>query len=469
MEGAVLCAANHAPLTPISFLERSALVYPDRPAVVSAAGDAPPRTWRETRTRCLRLAAALVSLGVQRRDVVAVFAQNIPAMCELHFGVPMAGAVICALNSRLDAAMAAVLLRHSEAKVIFVDAALLGVAQEALRLVSAAGARAPFAVLITQLLDDAYDSPQPPPSSGLRIEYEYEALVSRGGGSPEFAIRWPADENEPIALNYTSGTTSRPKGVIYSHRGAYLNSLAAVLLSDMPSMPVYLWTVPMFHCNGWCMSWGVAAQGGTSICLRKVTGAAIFDAVFRHGVTHMGGAPTVLSMIINAAPEDRRPLPAGKKVSVMTGGAPPPPTVLFRMEELGFPVTHSYGLTETYGPATVCAWMPEWDALPAEERAVIKARQGLNHLGLEVDVKDPTTMRSVPADGETMGEVMEFCRGRLPRYMAPRTVVIVDSLPKTATGKVQKFTLREKAKAMGSVSTASRPLPGGGGRSTSKL
>ncbi|KAK1614183.1 hypothetical protein QYE76_019700 [Lolium multiflorum] len=567
MEGAVLCAANHAPLTPISFLERSALVYPDRPAVVSAAGDAPPRTWRETRDRCLRLAAALAGLGVQRRDVVAVFAQNIPAMCELHFAVPMSGAVLCALNSRLDAAMASVLLRHSEAKVIFVDAALLGVAREALRLVSAAGARAPVAVLITELLDD--DDSSPPPQS--TIEHEYEALVRRGG-SPGFAVRWPADENEPIALNYTSGTTSRPKGVIYTHRGAYLNSLAVVLLNGMAAAPVCLWTVPMFHCNGWCMAWAVAAQGGTNVCLRRVTGGAIFDAVARHGVTHMGGAPTVLSMIVNAAPEDQRPMPAGKKVSVITGGAPPPPTVLFRMEELGFLVIHSYGLTETYGPATVCVWKPEWDALPAEERAAIKARQGLHHLGLEVDVKDPATLRSVPADGVTMGEVMlrgntvmsgyykdapataealaggwfrsgdlavrnpgdgyvkirdrskdiiisggenistieveaalfahpavaeaavvgrpdehwgetpcafvvvrrkveaeevmEFCRGRLPRYMAPRTVVVVEELPKTATGKVQKFALREKARAMGSLSsTASRPPA----RSTSKL
>nr|XP_051195622.1 butanoate--CoA ligase AAE1-like isoform X2 [Lolium perenne]XP_051195623.1 butanoate--CoA ligase AAE1-like isoform X3 [Lolium perenne] len=572
MEGAVLCAANHAPLTPISFLERSALVYPDRPAVVSAAGDAPPRTWRETRDRCLRLAAALAGLGVQRRDVVAVFAQNIPAMCELHFAVPMTGAVLCALNSRLDAAMASVLLLHSEAKVIFVDAALLGVAQEALRLVSAAGARAPVAVLITELLDDDDDS-SPPPQSTI-IEHEYEALVRRGG-SPGFAVRWPADENEPIALNYTSGTTSRPKGVIYTHRGAYLNSLAVVLLNGMAAAPVCLWTVPMFHCNGWCMSWAVAAQGGTNVCLRRVTGGAVFDAVSRHGVTHMGGAPTVLSMIVNAAPEDQRPMPAGKKVSVITGGAPPPPTVLFRMEELGFLVIHSYGLTETYGPATVCVWKPEWDALPAEERAAIKARQGLHHLGLEVDVKDPATLRSVPADGVTMGEVMlrgntvmsgyykdapataealaggwfrsgdlavrnpgdgyvkirdrskdiiisggenistieveaalfahpavaeaavvgrpdehwgetpcafvvarrkvepeevmEFCRGRLPRYMAPRTVVVVEELPKTATGKVQKFALREKARAMGSLSsTASRPQ-GKGGRSTSKL
>jgi fatty-acyl-CoA synthase len=504
---------------------------------------------------------------------VAVFAQNIPAFCELHFGIPMAGAVICALNSRLDAAMASVLLKHSEAKVLFVDAALLDTAREALRLMSNAGARTPTVVLIKEVLDD----PAAPAAERQHQYHEYEALLASGGGgggSTEFAIRWPADENEPIALNYTSGTTSRPKGVVYSHRGAYLNSLAAVLLNDMPAMPVYLWTVPMFHCNGWCLVWGVAAQGGANVCLRKVSSASIFDAVARHGVTHMGGAPTVLSMVVNATAEERRPLPGGRPVTVMTGGAPPPPQVLFRMEELGFLVIHSYGLTETYGPAAVCTWKPEWDALPPAERAAIKSRQGLHHLGLEVDVKDPATMRSVPADGRTMGEVMfrgntvmsgyfkdaaataeamaggwlrsgdlavrhadgyvkirdrskdiiisggenistieveaalfahpavadaavvgrpdeywgetpcafvtlkhgggggggvgaeelmAFCRARLPRYMAPRTVVFVAELPKTATGKVQKFTLREQAKAMGSISSSSSSSENGAG------
>jgi acyl-CoA synthetase (AMP-forming)/AMP-acid ligase II len=495
---------------------------------------------------------------------VAVFAPNIPAMYELHFGIPMAGAVICALNSRLNAAMASVLLQHSEAKVLFVDYALLDIVQEALRLVSQAGARPPIVVLIKELLDD-----EPPSSSSIATDgrwYEYEALLMSSGSAGDFAIRWPADENEAIALNYTSGTTSRPKGVVYSHRGAFLNSLAAVLLNDMAAMPVFLWTVPMFHCNGWCLTWGVAAQGGTNVCLRRVTGAAIFDALARHGVTHMGGAPTVLSMVVNATDDERWPI-TGRRVTVMTGGAPPPPQVLFRMEALGFVVIHSYGLTETYGPATACSWMPEWDALPPEERATLNSRQGLHHLGLqEVDVKDPSTMRSVPADGRTMGEIMlrgntvmsgyykdpaataeamaggwlrsgdlavrhadgyvkvrdrskdviisggenistieveaalfahpavaeaavvgrpdeywgetpcafvtlkegssanaeeviAFCRTRLPHYMAPRTVVFVAELPKTATGKVQKFALRDKVKAMGSISKK------GGGKS----
>ncbi|TVU33641.1 hypothetical protein EJB05_25471, partial [Eragrostis curvula] len=574
MDGTVLCAANHVPLTPLSFLERTALVYPDRPAIVASGSGAAPRTWRETRARCLRLAAALAGLGIQRRDVVAVFAPNIPAMYELHFGIPMAGAVICALNSRLDSAMASVLLQHSEAKVVFVDCALLDIIQQALRLMSQAGARLPAVVLIKELLLEEEPSPDVVPAASDRW-YEYEAFLSSSGGdsSPDFAVRWPADENEPIALNYTSGTTSRPKGVVYSHRGAFLNSLAAVLLNDMTARPVYLWTVPMFHCNGWCLTWGVAAQGGTNVCLRKVTGAAVFDSVARHGVTHMGGAPTVLGMIANATAEERRPLPGGRRVTVMTGGAPPPPQVLFRMEELGFVVIHSYGLTETYGPSTVCVWKPEWDALPPEERAVLNSRQGLHHLGMEeVDVKDPKTMRSVPADGRTMGEVMfrgntvmsgyykdaaataeamaggwlrsgdlavrhadgyvklrdrskdiiisggenistieveaalfahpavadaavvgrpdeywgetpcafvtlkegssagaeeviAFCRSRLPHYMAPRSVVFVSELPKTATGKVQKFALREKAKAMGSICSSNQGGSSDSGRS----
>ncbi|CAN6197875.1 unnamed protein product [Urochloa humidicola] len=581
MDGTVLCGANHVPLTPISFLERAALVHPNRPAIVvasAAPGSAPPRTWRETRARCVRLAAALAGLGVAHHDVVAVLAQNIPAMCELHFGIPMAGAVICALNSRLDAAMASVLLQHSEAKVIFIDYVLLDVAKEALKLMTKAGARPPRAVLIKELLEKS--SPDVQPSD----EYEYETLIGNNGGSPDFRIRWPADENEPIALNYTSGTTSRPKGVVYSHRGAYLNSIATVIMNEMVGPPpVYLWTVPMFHCNGWCLAWGVAAVGGTSVCLRKVTAGAVFDAVARHGVTHMGGAPTVLSMIANATAEERRKKAAG--VIVKAGGAPPPPEVLLRMEELGFHVIHGYGMTETYGPATLCAWKPEWDALPPERRARIKARQGLQHLGVEVDVKDPATMRSVPADGRTIGEVMlrgntvmsgyykdaaataeamaggwlrsgdlavrdgddgyvrivdrakdivvsggenvstveveaalfahpaveeaavvgrpdeywgetpcafvklrdggdgervgaeeviAFCRARLPRFMAPRTVVFVAELPKAATGKVQKVVLRERAKAMGSVSGSNSKKRLGGsesesGRTGSKL
>ncbi|KAL7085653.1 hypothetical protein ACP275_14G292600 [Erythranthe tilingii] len=464
-------------------------------------------------------------------------------MYELHFAAPMAGAVLSTLNIRHDSSMVSVLLKHSEAKIIFVDYQLLDTAKGALKLLSDQGIKLPHLILI-----------QEPHNSFSEVE-EYESFLA--SGNLDFLVVRPKDEFDPIALNYTSGTTSSPKGVVYSHRGAYLNSLAAALLNEMLSMPVYLWSVPMFHCNGWCLTWAVAAQGGTNICLRNVTAEGIFRSIFLHRVTHMGGAPTVLNMLINAPVDQRRPLPG--KVSVMTGGAPPPPQVLFKMEELGFSVTHSYGLTETYGPGTVCTWKPEWDPLPAEERAKIKARQGLHHLGMEeVDVKDPSTMESVPSDGKTMGEVMfrgntvmngylkdleatkdafrggwfrsgdlavkhsdgyielkdrskdiiisggenistieveavifghpavmeaavvgrpddywgetpcafvklkdgcdatagdviGYCRGRLPRYMAPRTVVFED-LPKTSTGKVQKFVLREKAKAMGSLS-----------------
>ncbi|EYU36559.1 hypothetical protein ABFS82_14G279500 [Erythranthe guttata] len=540
--GTLKCSANYIPLTPISFLERSSVVYGDRVSVVYGHINF---TWKQTHHRCLRLASALSSAGISRGDVVAVLAPNIPAMYELHFAAPMAGAVLCTLNIRHDSSMVSVLLKHSKAKFIFVDYQLFDTAKGALKLLSGQGIKLPYLVLI-QESDN--------PISTLEYQ-EYESFLA--SGKPNFLVVRPKDEFDPIALNYTSGTTSSPKGVVYSHRGAYLNSLAAALLNEMLSMPVYLWSVPMFHCNGWCLTWAVAAQGGTNICLRNVTAEGIFRSIFLHRVTHMGGAPTVLNMLINAPIDQRRPLPG--KVSVMTGGAPPPPQVLFKMEELGFSVTHSYGLTETYGPGTVCTWKPEWDPLPAEERAKIKARQGLHHLGMEeVDVKDPSTMESVPSDGKTMGEVMfrgntvmngylkdleatkdafrggwfrsgdlavkhsdgyielkdrskdiiisggenistievegvifghpavmeaavvgrpddywgetpcafvklkdgceatagdviEYCRGRLPRYMAPRTVVFED-LPKTSTGKVQKFVLREKAKAMGSLS-----------------
>lgn len=553
MEGMIRCSANHVPLSPISFLERSASVYRDRVAIVYGRVKF---TWRDTLERCTRLASAITHLGISRGDVVAALAPNIPAMYELHFGVPMAGAVLCTLNIRHDSAMVSTLLKHSEAKMIFVDYQLLDTAQEALKILSKARTKLPRLVLIPEC-----DKLQPTISnSGPTVagDLEYETLIAMG--KTDFDIRWPNDEWDPIALNYTSGTTSRPKGVIYSHRGAHLNSLAAVLLNEMGSMPVYLWTVPMFHCNGWCLTWGVAAQGGTNVCLRNVTAKGIFDSISQHRVTHMGGAPTVLNMIINAPVGDQRPLPG--KVAVMTGGAPPPPQVLFNMKELGFGVFHSYGLTETYGPGTVCTWKPEWDLLPPDKQAKINARQGLHHLGMEeVDIKDPVTMKSVPPDAKTIGEVMfrgntvmngylkdikateesfkggwfrsgdlgvkhpdgyielkdrskdiiisggenistieveavlfshpaileaavvgrpddhwgetpcafvklkedcnananeiiKFCRDKLPHYMAPKTVVFYD-LPKTSTGKTQKYILKEKAKAMGSLSKRS--------------
>eukprot|EP00268_Persea_americana_P049006 TRINITY_DN5217_c0_g1_i2.p1 TRINITY_DN5217_c0_g1~~TRINITY_DN5217_c0_g1_i2.p1 ORF type:complete len:609 (-),score=88.89 TRINITY_DN5217_c0_g1_i2:607-2274(-) len=549
MEGLVRCSANYVPLSPITFLERSAIVYRDRISIVY--GSSVRFTWGDTLKRCLRLASVLTQMGISRGDVVAALAPNIPAMYELHFGVPMAGAVLCTLNARHDSAMVSVLLKHSQAKVIFVDYQFLEVAQGALNLLSQSKTCPPLLILISEL-----DNSVTPISRALAFNnLEYESLLRTG--QDEFEIRWPEDELQPISLNYTSGTTSSPKGVVYSHRGAHLNSIATVLLCEMGSMPVYLWTVPMFHCNGWCLTWGVAAQGGTNICLRNVNAKPIFDCIASYKVTHMGGAPTVLNMMVNAPASDQKPLPG--KVTVTTGGAPPPPRVILKMEELGFSVIHSYGLTETYGPGTVCTWKPEWDSLPFKERTKMKARQGLHHLGLaEIDVKNPTTMESVPPDGKTMGEVMfrgntvmngylkdlkateeafkggwfrsgdlgvkhsdgyielkdrskdiiisggenistievesvlfshpavleaavvgrpdehwgetpcafvklkdgcdasaeeiiKFCRARLPHYMAPRTVIFED-LPKTSTGKTQKFLLREKAKALGRLS-----------------
>lgn len=458
----------------------------------------------------------------------------------------MAGAVLCAINTHYDSQMVSLLLANSQPKIIFVDHQFLDVAKGAFKILSHQKAlQLPSLVLIQDPHDGSYSGTEVP---------EYESLLA--SGQPDFAVVRPNDECDPISHSYTSGTTSTPKGVVYSHRGAYLNSLAAILLNEMQSMPIYLWTVPMFHCNGWCLIWAVAAQGGTNICLRNVTPEAIFDSIASHRVTHMGGAPAVLNTIVNASASERKPLPG--KVHVMTGAAPPPPQILSEMEEQGFSIAHAYGMTETYGPGAVCVWKPEWDSLPLHQRAKLKARQGMQHLGMEeIDVKDPETMQSVARDGKTVGEVMlrgntvmsgyvndlrasedafeggwfhsgdmgvmhgdgyvevkdrgkdvivsggetistieveavlfshpaileaavvgrgdeemgetccafvklknggsataediiGYCCDRLPHYMAPRTVVFED-LPKTSTGKTQKFVLRGKAKAMGSL------------------
>ncbi|KAI3969754.1 hypothetical protein MKW92_004958 [Papaver armeniacum] len=546
MEGLVKCSANYVPLSAISFLERSAIAYGNRVSVIYGTLKF---TWRQTLDRCLKLASSLTQLGISRGDVVATLSPNVPAMYELHFGVPMAGAILCTLNTRHDSAMVSILLKHSEAKIIFVDYQFLDVARGSLDLLSKANCTLPRLVLISDS-DNSSKTINISTSSDL----EYEKLLELG--DPEFDIRRPNDEFDPISINYTSGTTSSPKGVVFSHRGSYLNSLATVMLHGMGAMPVYLWTVPMFHCNGWCLTWGVAAQGGTNVCLRNVTPKGIYDSIALHKVTHMGAAPTVLNMIVNAPGNDRRPLPC--KVNIMTGGSAPPAGIIFKMEELGFNVSHLYGLTETYGPATICAWQPEWDSLPPDERAKKKSRQGVQHIGVEVDIKNPVTLKSVPDDGKTMGEVMfrgntvmngyfkdlkatgealsggwfrsgdlavkhsdgfievkdrskdivisggenistievesvlfshpsifeaavvgrpdnhwgetpcafvklkdgcsanaeeiiQFCKDRLPHYMAPKTIVFAD-LPKTSTGKTQKYILREKAKSMGSLS-----------------
>ncbi|KAK4713909.1 hypothetical protein R3W88_019816 [Solanum pinnatisectum] len=506
LEGLVTSPANYVPLTPISFLERAADIFRDRTSVVFGS-------------------------------CVATLAPNVPAMQELHFAVPLAGAVLCTLNTRLESSMVANLLKHSETNIIFVDQQLLQIAQQALNLLSKDKTiKPPILILIPESNNSS------PPVLDVSNIHEYENLLT--SGSSNFTIRWPKTEMDPISVNYTSGTTSSPKGVVYNHRGSYLSTIATFLCHGMGPMPTYLWTVPMFHCNGWCMIWGMAALGGTNVCLRHVSAKDIF------------GTPIVLSMMANSSPNDRKPLP--HKVDIMTGGSPPPPQILSKIEELGFGVNHGYGLTETYSAATSCLWKPEWDSLPLEERAALKSRQGVQSLCIEkVDVIDPDTMENVPADGKSIGEIMcrgntvmsgylkdvkateeafkggwfhtgdvavkhpdgyieikdrlkdiiisggenistlevegvlhshpavveaavvarpadhwgqtpcafvelkegyeeitsdeiiKYCRDHLPHYMAPRAVVFED-LPRTSTGKVQKFILRKKAKVLGS-------------------
>lgn len=393
MEKLNRCPANYVPLSPITFLERAGSVYSEQISIIYGSVRF---TWAETLDRCLRLASALSSINISTGDVVAAVAPNIPAMYELQFGAPMAGAVLCCMNVRHDARTMSVILRHSEAKVVFVDYQFLETVRAAFNILSQTKAKMPFLVVIPELIGRET-------AKGYPSEMEYERFLSNA--DKDFKIRWPEDEWQAIALNYTSGTTANPKGVVYSHRGAYLNALASILMCGMISMPVYLWTVPLFHCNGWCFAWAMAAQGGTNVCLRNVTAEAIFDTIAMHKVTHLSGAPTVLNIIANAQPHERKPL--HKIVEVVTGGAPPPSQILSTMDKFGFNVTHSYGLTETYGPASVCVWKPKWDSLSKEEQARLKARQGVPHLGLDgIDVKNPKTMESVQRDGKILGEVM---------------------------------------------------------------
>ncbi len=379
--------ANYVPLTPLSFIARAADVYPDRVAVIH--GDT-RYSWGQVYQRCRRLASALRARGIGPGDTVAVFSPNTPAIFEASFGVPMAGAVLNTVNTRLDAKSIAFILRHSEAKVLITDVELSEVAAEALGQLAA-----------SPLVVDVED---PPAASGKRLgELTYEALLE--GGEPDFDWVHPPDEWDAISLNYTSGTTGNPKGVVYHHRGAYLNALSNAIGWNMGPHPVYLWTLPMFHCNGWCYPWTLAAVAGTSVCLRKVHAGAIFDAIADHRVTHFCGAPIVLGMVLNARPEERREF--DHSVNVMTAAAPPPAAVLEKMAQRGFRVTHVYGLTETYGPATICAWKDEWDALDPQAQAALKSRQGVRYHVLEgLTVMDPQTMIPVPPDGETLGEVM---------------------------------------------------------------
>ena len=533
------CDANYVSLSPLSFLGRVARVYPDHPSVIHGGTR---WTWRETAERCNRLASALAKRNIGPGDTVSVMAPNIPALYESHFGVPMTGAVLNALNIRLDAKTLAFILEHGEAKVLITDTEFSPVIKDALRICK------------QDLLVIDIDDPEGPGGDRLG-ELTYEELLTEG----ESNYTWSAPDSEwnAISLNYTSGTTGNPKGVVYHHRGAYLNASSNIIGWNLGHHPTYLWTLPMFHCNGWCFPWSLAAVGGTSVCLRNVSASAVFDAIADHGVTHFCGAPVVLNLIINAAESETRNF--DHTVEVMTAAAPPPAAVLAAMEAAGFSMTHVYGLTETYGPAVICAWHPEWNDLTLAEQAEIKSRQGVPYHMLEdLKVLDPETMNSVKPDALQLGEVMfrgnivmkgylknpkataeafaggwfhsgdlgvlypdgyiqlkdrskdiiisggenissieiedtlyrhpdvleaavvarpddkwgetpcafvtlkdtavevtdqdiiNFCREQMAHFKIPKTVVFLE-LPKTSTGKVQKFRLREKTEVMGSL------------------
>jgi fatty-acyl-CoA synthase len=529
--------ANYTPLSPLSFLARAASIFPDHTAIVHGSS----RTfYAEFYARSRRLASALAASGIGKNDTVTVMLANTPPMLEAHYGVPMAGAVLHSLNTRLDAAIIAFQLDHANSKVVITDREFAPVMKEALALAE-----------VSPLVID-YDDPEFPQDGERLGSLDYEAFVM--SGDPAFAWSLPEDEWDAISLNYTSGTTGNPKGVVYHHRGAYLLAQANILTAGMAKHPVYLWTLPMFHCNGWCFPWSMSVVAGTHVCLRQVRQKPIWDALADEGVTHLCGAPVVMSTILNAADADKRDL-GGRVVDFFTAAAPPPESVLAAMKDAGFNVTHLYGLTEVYGPAVVNDWKREWDARPAAEQAALKARQGVRYVALEdLTVRDPETMEAVPADGETLGEVMfrgnvvmkgylknpdataeafsggwfhsgdlgvlhpdgyiqlkdrskdiiisggenissievedvlfkhpqviaaavvarpddkwgetpcafvelkagasvtaeeliTFCRERMARFKAPRHVVFTE-LPKTSTGKIQKFVLREMAKSV---------------------
>ncbi|KAF3435076.1 hypothetical protein FNV43_RR22163 [Rhamnella rubrinervis] len=545
--------ANSSPLTPITFLERTATVYGDCPSIVY--NTTTTYTWSQTHLRCLRVASSLSSLGIKKGHVVSVLAPNIPAMYELHFAVPMTGAILNTINLRLDPRTVSVLLRHGESKLVFVDQHSQSLIAEAISLFPS-GAPIPRLVLIA---DETAEALLNSPSKSLpAVDFccSYEDLVENG--DPGFQWVPPESEWDPIVLNYTSGTTSSPKGVVHCHRGIYIVTSGFLVDWEVTEQPVYLWTLPMFHANGWCITWAIAAVGGTNICLRKFDGPIIYRLIKTHNVTHMCGAPVVLNMLSNSF--DNEPLK--NPVHIIVGGAPPPASVLSRIESLGFVVHHGYGLTETGGIAVSCAWKREWNRFPATERARLKARQGVRTPGMtRVDVVDPESGLSVKRDGLTLGEIvvrggsvmlgylkdpagtarcmkddgwlytgdvavmhpdgyleikdrskdviisggenlssvevesvlythpaiveaavvakpddywgetpcafvtlkegtprkpsekeiMEYCKAKLPHFMVPKTVVFKDELPKTSTGKIQKYLLRETAKAMNSA------------------
>ena len=380
--------ANHQPLTPLTFLERAASVFPEHPAIVHGALT---RSYREFYARARRLASALTKRGVGRGDTVSVMLANTPAMLEAHYGVPMTGAVLNTLNTRLDAAILAFTFDHAETKVLIIDREFSPVIKEALALAK------------TKPLLIGYDDPEFSGPGERLGDFDYEAFLA--AGDPDFAWQMPADEWDAITLNYTSGTTGDPKGVVYHHRGAYLLALSNIVTCGMGRHPVYLWTLPMFHCNGWCFPWSLSVVAGTHVCLRAVRAGAMYEAIAQRKVTHLCGAPIVMATLLNATDTETKPLPHA--VQFVTAAAPPPEAVLAAMKAAGFNVTHVYGLTECYGPAVVNDWHAKWDALPPAEQAAKKARQGVRYPSLEMlDVLDPDTLQAVPRDGETIGEVM---------------------------------------------------------------
>jgi fatty-acyl-CoA synthase len=528
--------ANYTPLSPLSFLARAVDVYPDRIAVVHGHQRL---TYAEFLARSRRLASVLARLGIGKNDTVTVMLPNVPPMLEAHYGVPMAGGVLHSLNTRLDAAVLAFQLDHAETKVLITDREFAPVMKQALAL-------ARVKPVVIDYSDPVY------PQTGERLgSLDYDELLATG--DPDFVWSLPGDEWDAIALNYTSGTTGNPKGVVYHHRGAYLLAQANILTAAMGRHPVYLWTLPMFHCNGWCFPWSLSVVAGTHVCLRWVRAKAIWDLIADEGVTHLCGAPIIMSTLLGTPESDKRPLP--RVVEFFTAAAPPPESVLAAMQDAGFNVTHLYGLTEVYGPAVVNDWKGEWEDLAPDARAALKARQGVRYVALEgLTVMDPATMVEVPRDGQTLGEVMfrgnvvmkgylknpeataeafeggwfhsgdlgvmhpdgyiqlkdrskdiiisggenissievedvlykhpavqaaavvarpdekwgetpcafvelkgsasvseaeliAFCRERMAHFKAPRTVVFCD-LPKTSTGKIQKYALRERARAL---------------------
>ena len=379
--------ANYTPLSPITFLTRTAFVHPQRTSIIHGERH---WTWAETYIRCCRLASALSKRGIGKEDTVSIMAPNIPAIFEAHFGVLMTGAVLNTINIRLETEILSYIFEHAETKVLLTDREFSSVIKQALSKVKQN-------ILVIDIDDPETES------GNFLGEKEYEDFLEEG--DPEFEAILPEEDWQSVSLNYTSGTTGKPKGVVYHSRGAYLLATGNVLAWEMPHRPVYLWTLPMFHCNGWCFPWTITMLGGTHVCLRKVTAKNIYDSIADHGVTHLCGAPVVMNMICNAPEEERRVMP--HTVEIMTAAAPPPPTVIAQMEEAGFNVTHVYGLTEVYGPAVVCQWQEAWSEKDKTAQAQLKGRQGVRYHMLEgLMVADPETLEPVPDDGETMGEVL---------------------------------------------------------------